>query len=42
MDSISLFLFTNENNEIISPSKIYDFTVFYDNQNLVEIGEKWG
>ena len=28
MDLISLFLFTHENNEIKSPTKIYDFTVF--------------
>ena len=27
MDLISLFLFTHENNEIKSPTKIYDFTV---------------
>ena len=27
MDLISLFLFTHENNEIQSPTKIYDFTV---------------
>ena len=28
MDLISLFLFTHENNEIKSPTKIYDFTVY--------------
>ena len=28
MDLISLFLFTHENSEIKSPTKIYDFTVF--------------
>ena len=27
MDLFSLFLLTNENNEIKSPTKIYDFTV---------------
>ena len=27
MDLFSLFLFTHENNEIKSPTKIYDFTV---------------
>ena len=30
MDLISLFLFTHENNEIKSPTKIYDFTVCPD------------
>ena len=29
MDLFSLFLLTHENNEIKSPTKIYDFTVFY-------------
>ena len=28
MDLILLFLFTHENNEIKSPMKIYDFTVY--------------
>ena len=28
MDLFSLFLFTHENNEIKSPMKIYDFTVY--------------
>ena len=28
MDLFSLFLLTHENNEIKSPTKIYDFTVF--------------
>ena len=28
MDLFWLFLFTHENNEIKSPTKIYDFTVF--------------
>ena len=28
MDLISLFLFTHENNEIKSPTKIYDFIVY--------------
>ena len=28
MDLFSLFLFTHENNEIKSPTKIYDFTVY--------------
>ena len=28
MDLISLILFTHENNEIKSPTKIYDFTVY--------------
>ena len=28
MDLFSLFLLTQENNEIKSPTKIYDFTVF--------------
>ena len=28
MDLFSLFLFTHENNEIKSPRKIYDFTVW--------------
>ena len=31
MDLISLFLFTYENNEIKSPTKIYDFTVIGNN-----------
>ena len=31
MDLISLFLFTHENNEIKSPTKIYDFTVYQEN-----------
>ena len=29
MDLISLFLFTHENNEIKSPTKIHDFTVLF-------------
>ena len=28
MDLFSLFLLTHENNEIKSPTKIYDFTVY--------------
>ena len=29
MDLFSLFFLTHENNEIKSPTKIYDFTVYY-------------
>ena len=38
MDLFSLFLFTHENNEIKSPTKIYDFTV---DMNAICINHSW-
>ena len=36
MDLISLFLFPHENNEIKSPTKFYDFTVFNICLNILD------
>ena len=42
MDLFSLFLFTYENNEIKSPTKIKDFTVFgCDIVKWVSLIENW-
>ena len=48
MDLFSLFLFTHENNEIKSPTKIYDFTVncfqnkyYCQGQNVINSRLSW-
>ena len=40
MDLFSLFSLTHENNEIKSPTKIYDFTV-YKSKKMAKTRQKW-